>query len=99
MADEECTAIVAYEVLNEDRPKFLEAWEKADEYLKGQPGYLRSELHQAVSANPDFRYVNIGCWKNAEDFRTATQSNGFREASGSLEAYPVHASAYEVVRS
>jgi len=99
MADEECTAIVAYEVLNEDRSKFLEAWEKADEYLKGQPGYLRSELHQAVSANPDFRYVNIGCWKSADDFRAATQSNGFREASGSLEAYPIHASAYEVVRS
>jgi heme-degrading monooxygenase HmoA len=99
MADEECTAIVAYEVSNEDRAKFLEAWGKADEYLKGQPGYLRSELHQAVSANPDFRYVNIGCWKNADDFRAATQSNGFREASGSLAAYPIHASAYEVVRS
>ena len=93
----ECTAIVAYEVMNEDRDKFLEAWKRANDYLKEQPGYLRSELHQAVSANPDFRYVNIGCWETADDFRAATQSNGFREASGSLEAYPIHASAYELL--
>ncbi len=98
MADE-CTAIVAYEVMNEDRSKFLEAWESANDYLKEQPGYLRSELHQAVSANPDFRYVNIGCWKSAEDFRSATQSPEFQAASGALAACPIHASAYEIVRN
>jgi heme-degrading monooxygenase HmoA len=52
-----------------------------------------------VSANPDFRFVNIARWKSEDDFRTATQSNQFREASGALEAYPIHASVYEVVRS
>lgn len=99
MADGECTAIIAYEVMSEDRQRFLEAWERANSYLSGQAGYVSSTLHQAVSANPDFRFVNIARWSSADDFRAATQSTGFREASGSLEAYPIHASAYEVVRS
>jgi heme oxygenase (mycobilin-producing) len=98
MAEEgQCTAIVAYEVTAEDRDKFLNAWKKADEYLRQQPGYISSSLHEAASANPDFRFVNVGCWASADDFRKATQSIGFREASGSLEAYPIHAAAYEVV--
>lgn len=99
MADGECIAIVAYEVRNEDRERFLDAWEKANGHLGAQPGHLSSTLHQAVSANPDFRYVNIARWKSADDFRNATQSTKFREAAGSLDAYPIHASVYEVVRS
>ncbi len=99
MADGECIAIVAYEVMNEDRARFLDAWAKANDHLKAQSGHVSSTLHQAVSANPDFRFVNIAHWKSEDDFRTATQSNQFREASGALEAYPIHASVYEVVRS
>lgn len=99
MADEECIAIVAYEVMNEDREKFLDAWEHANAHLKSQSGFVSTALHQAASANPDFRFVNIGRWKSADDFRRATQSNGFQEASGALAAYPIHASVYEVVRS
>ncbi len=99
MADAQCTAIVAYEVHAEDADKFLKAWEKANDFLKEQPGYLNTALHQAASANPDFRFVNVGCWESADAFREATQSAEFREAAGSLEAYPIHASVYEVVRS
>lgn len=98
-AEGECIGIVAYEVRNEDRERFLNAWEKARDHLKEQPGYLSSALHQAVSSNPDFRFVNIARWRSADDFRTATQSHVFREAAGSLEAYPIHASVYEVVRT
>lgn len=99
MAEEECIGIVAYEVMNEDRDRFLNAWDRANSFLKEQPGYVGGALHQAVSANPDFRFVNIARWENADAFRAATQSNGFREASGALEAYPIHAAVYELVRS
>ncbi len=95
--EQKCTAIVAYEVTAEDREKFLNAWKRADDYLRQQPGYISSSLHEAASANPDFRFVNVGCWASADDFRNATQSMGFKEASGALEAYPIHAAAYEVV--
>lgn len=99
MADEQCTAIVAYEVGAEDVDKFLNAWGKANDHLKEQGGYVDTALHQAASANPDFRFVNISHWTSADAFRAATQSVAFKEASGSLEAYPIHAAVYDVVRS
>jgi heme-degrading monooxygenase HmoA len=99
MADEQCTAIVAYEVHAEDVDKFLNAWQKANDHLKEQQGYVDTSLHQAASANPDFRFVNISHWESADAFRAATQSVAFKEAAGSLEAYPIHASVYDVVRS
>lgn len=99
MAEGESIAIVAYEVLNEDRERFLRSWKQANNHLQQQSGYISSALHEAVSANPDFRYVNIAHWENADAFRTATQSNGFREASGALEAFPIHAAVYDQART
>ncbi len=99
MAERQVTAIVAYEVNYEDRERFLDSWEKANEFLRKQPGFVSTALHEAVSANPDFRFVNISCWEDDDAFRRATQSQDFREASGRLAPFPIHASAYEVVRS
>jgi hypothetical protein len=31
-------------------------------------------LHQAVTPNADFQFVNIGRWQTAGDFQTATQA-------------------------
>lgn len=99
MADEQCTAIVAYEVSAEDCERFLDSWTRANQFLKKQPGLLSTTLHKAASAQPDFRFVNVSCWESADAFRAATQSQGFRDASGRLEAFPMHASVYEVVKT
>ena len=100
MADKgQCTVIVAYEVAHEDCDRFLDSWEKANEYLKKQSGFVSTALHRAVSANPDFRFVNIGCWEDEDSFRNATQTHEFREVSARLVPFNIHASAYEVVRT
>ncbi len=99
MDQQQCTAIVVYEVMAEDAEKFLAAWEQANDHLKEQPGFVSTALHRASSANPDFRFVNVGCWESDDAFRAATQGEAFREASGRLEAYPIHAAVYEVIRS
>lgn len=98
-ATKPCTAIVSYRVNAEDVDTFLDAWDRANAFLKKQPGHLSTTLHRAVSANPPFRFVNVAKWKSVEDFRKATQSPGHQEASGHLWAYPVYAAAYETVRS
>lgn len=95
----ECIAIVAYEVLHEDRQRFLDSWERANAILKAQPGFVSTALHQAVSANPDFRFVNVSTWETDDAFRAATQDPGFQTAAGRLNPYPIHAAAYEVIRS
>ncbi len=94
-----CTAIIAYEVNVDDSDRFLNAWKKAQAYLKKQKGHVSTTLHRSASANPDFRFVNVAAWASADAFRSATQSAGFREASALLEAYPIHASVYDVVKA
>ena len=95
--EDQCTAIVAYEVSGEDCERFLDSWKRANDFLREQAGHISTTLHRACSANPDFRFVNISCWESADAFRVATQSEEFREAAGRLEAFPIHASVYEVV--
>jgi heme-degrading monooxygenase HmoA len=97
LTDRQCTAIVAYEVSAEDSERFLDSWERANGFLKKQPGLVSNKLHKAVSAAPDFRFVNVSRWENADAFRAATQNPAFQEASGRLGAFPIHASVYEVV--
>ncbi|HUR23518.1 MAG TPA: antibiotic biosynthesis monooxygenase family protein [Acidimicrobiales bacterium] len=97
--EKQCTVIVSYEVAHEDAERFLDSWEKANNFLRKQPGFVSTALHRAVSANPDFRFVNVSCWENDDAFRSATQSQEFREASGRLVPFPIHASAYEIVKT
>ena len=99
MPEGECTAIVAYRVNAEDINRFLDAWDQANEYLSQQSGFVSNALHQAVSANPEFRFVNIANWEDEDAFRAATRSSAFAEASGRLAAYPLYAAVYEAVRS
>ncbi len=49
-------------------------WEQARDYLKTQPGYISTKLHQAKSADAKFTLINVACWESAEAFRLATMS-------------------------
>ena len=81
------------------RGGFIVAWEKTRDYLESQPGYISTALHQAVAPNAEFQFVNIARWQTAEDFMTAIQSPGFREAAAGLAGYPAHPALYGVVRT
>lgn len=98
-SNKQLTVIVSYEVAYEDSARFLDSWEKANDVLRKHPGFVSTALHRAVSANPDFRFVNVSCWENEDAFRAATQSEEFHSASGRLAPFSLHASAYEVVRT
>jgi len=98
VAKQQCTAIVSYKVHYDDVENFMNAYDRANDYLKAQPGHVSTTLHRAMSANAPFRFVNVAKWKTVDDFRKATQSNEYQEASGWLGAYPVYAAAYDTVR-
>lgn len=93
------TLINAFEVPSDKEDEFLLGWENARDYLQTQPGYVDTALHQAVSPDADFRFVNIGRWQSADDFRAATQSDGFRQAAAGLANFRPHPGLYRVVRT
>ena len=91
--------INAFEVPAAEAGQFIAAWEKTRDYLSAQPGYVDTALHQAVTPNADFQFVNVGRWQTAEEFLAATQSQGFRDSAAGLAGYRPHPGLYRVVRT
>jgi heme-degrading monooxygenase HmoA len=91
--------INAFEVPVAEAERFIAAWEKTRDYLMSQPGYVDTALHQAVTPNAEFQFVNIGRWQTAEDFLAATQSPGFREVAMGLTGFRPHPALYRIVRT
>ena len=98
MADE-VILINAFEVPAEDAETFIAAWEKTRDYLRTQPGYVDTALHQAVGPDAEFQFVNVARWRTAGEFMTAMQSPGFRESAAGLVGYRPHPALYQVVRT
>ena len=76
---------------------FLAGWERAADYMRGQPGFLSTRLHRALTDDARFRFINIAEWESPQDFRAAVSSDEFREIAG--KGSPGAPALYEVVRS
>jgi heme oxygenase (mycobilin-producing) len=91
--------INAFEVPGDEAGQFIAAWEKTRDYLQSQPGYIDTKLHQALTPEADFQFVNVARWETAETFLAAIQSQGFRESAIGLVGYRARPSLYRVVRT
>ena len=76
---------------------FLSGWERAAEYMRRQPGFVRSDLHRALRPGARFRFINIAEWASPEDFQAAVGTEEFRELAS--DGSPGSPALYEVVRS
>jgi heme-degrading monooxygenase HmoA len=95
MSAEPVVLINAFEVPEGQDEAFLQAWDRAREFLATQEGYVSTRLHRSLSPAADFRFVNVAVWQTAQAFQAATSQPGFRNAP---VPFPFHASLYEVVR-
>jgi heme-degrading monooxygenase HmoA len=84
-----------FEVSDGGDEDFLAGWERAREFLRGQPGYLGTRLHRNVYSPAEFRYVNRGAFSTAEEFGRAISNPKF---PGRAMPYKVHPMLYEIVR-
>jgi heme oxygenase (mycobilin-producing) len=89
----------SFEVPADRAEEFIAAWEKTRDYLRQQPGYIETALHQALRPDAEFQFVNVARWQSAEDFAAATQSPGFGQAAAGLAGYRPHPGLYRLVRT
>jgi heme-degrading monooxygenase HmoA len=89
----------SFEVPGERAEEFIATWEQARDYLRQQPGYIDTALHQAVLPDPEFRFVNIAHWRTAEECATAIQSPAFQQIAARMASYRSHPGLYQVVRA
>jgi heme oxygenase (mycobilin-producing) len=75
------TLINVFEVPTEEVDGFVEGWNRIAEVLRHKDGFRDTVLHEAVSGEARFQFINIAHWDSAEAFRTAMADAGFQQAS------------------
>ena len=87
----EATSVVLVNVFTLDKADeqtFLQAWQNDAAFMKQQPGFIWTQLHRAIGANPT--YMNYAVWESTATFRAAFSHPQFR---AKLSAYPSSAVA------
>jgi heme-degrading monooxygenase HmoA len=56
----------------------LAMWKRAAEFLRAQPGFRSTALHESIGPDARFRYVNVAVWESATAFRNAVSEPAFR---------------------
>ena len=92
--------INVFEVPKGKEEECLAFWEKAAEYMRRQPGFISTRLHQAVVPGARFPLVNVAEWESVEHFEAAINSEEFRRLIAPyMEVCPHSPGLYEVVRT
>ena len=89
-----------FEVPKGKEKEALAFWEKVAEYMRKQPGFIATRLHQAVVPWARFHFINVAEWESVAHFETVMNSEGFQELVGPhRETFPHFPGLYEVVRT
>ncbi|MGH3166672.1 MAG: antibiotic biosynthesis monooxygenase family protein [Trebonia sp.] len=91
--------INAFEVPAGEAEQFIAAWEQSRDFMRAQPGFIETALHQALMPDADFLFVNVARWETAADFTAAVRSAGFLESAAALASYRPHPGLYRVIRT
>ena len=77
-----------FQVAEADIPALLKAWEADANWMKQQPGYISTQLHQGIGGSTAF--MNYAIWESVAHFRAAFNHPEFKAA---LAHYPSSAVA------
>ena len=72
-----------FTVVPEDVDQLLKAWESDANWMKKQPGYISTQLHQGIAGSNLF--LNYAVWESVAHFKLAFTNPEFIRA---LDAYP-----------
>lgn len=59
-----------------DEEALVAAWTHDADFMKAQPGYISTQLHQAIAGSPTF--LNYAVWESVESFRAAFTNPEFQ---------------------
>ena len=77
-----------FNVAESDIPALLKAWEADANWMKTQPGYISTQLHQGIAGSTVF--MNYAVWESTARFSAAFNHPDFKRA---LDHYPSSAVA------
>ncbi|EAV41968.1 hypothetical protein SIAM614_25152 [Roseibium aggregatum IAM 12614] len=92
------TLINSFEVPQDRLADAIRGWEKARDFLKQQPGYVTTRLHQSLSPQAKFQLVNVALWESPDAYQTAIQKLGKSGIVAEFKGIDFHAALYTVIR-
>lgn len=92
------TLINSFEVPQDRLADTIRGWEKARDFLKQQPGYITTRLHQSLSPQAKFQLVNVALWESPVAYQTAIQKLGKSGIVAEFKGIDFHAALYTVIR-
>jgi len=72
-----------FQVIDADLPLLLKAWAADAAWMKRQPGFISTQLHQGIAGSTVL--MNYAVWESVERFRAAFNHPEFKSA---LTQYP-----------
>lgn len=97
--DEPVTLINAFEVSADQLDQTIRFWEKARDFLKEQPGFLATRLHQSLAPDARFQLVNVATWQSPAAFQTAIAKMRQSDLGSDMRGTVFHAALYRVIRT
>jgi len=82
------TLVNLFHVGEADVSAMLKAWQDDANWMKRQPGFISTQLHQGIAGSTVF--MNYAVWESVTHFRAAFDHPEFKKA---LESYPSSAVA------
>jgi heme-degrading monooxygenase HmoA len=78
---------------------FHELWARTAKYFTAQPGFVSLRLHRAISADAQYRWVNVANWESEAHFRAAHGTDEFRRVvtQPGWEEFPSSPMLYQVI--
>jgi heme-degrading monooxygenase HmoA len=87
MSDAPVTLINVFEGPIDQVDDFIGRWRARAELISAAPGFRDSRLHQAISPQARFQFVNVAHWDSREAWEAASSSPEFRAQIGALDPH------------
>ena len=92
------TLINSFEVPNGKLEESITYWEACRDFLKNQPGYISTKLHQSIKDDSRFLLVNVAIWETPKTFLEASTKMNKELGVTPPEGLRANPSLYDVIR-
>ena len=92
------TLINSFEVPTGQLKESIKYWEDCRDFLKVQPGYISTKLHQSIKEDARFLLVNVAIWESPKAFKEATKKMQKAIGTPPVVGLKPNASLYTVIR-
>ncbi|WP_299241755.1 antibiotic biosynthesis monooxygenase family protein [uncultured Aquimarina sp.] len=91
------TLINPFEVPEGKLAESVTYWEACRDFLKNQPGYVSTKLHQSIKGDAKFMLINVAVWESPKAFTEASQKMAKELGVSPPEGLKANPSLYTVI--